>query len=66
MDPSPRLPPELEYAIFVLAYQDDHREAKNLALVARRVFNCSPMASLFQSDSTNQSTKSMGTTPVTS
>ncbi|TFK66733.1 hypothetical protein BDN72DRAFT_880087 [Pluteus cervinus] len=39
MYPSPRLPPELEYVIFVLAYQDDHREAKNLVLVARRVFN---------------------------
>ncbi|TFK72090.1 hypothetical protein BDN72DRAFT_876692 [Pluteus cervinus] len=36
---SPRLPPELEYTIFLLAYQNDSGEAKNLVLVARRVFD---------------------------
>ncbi|TFK61971.1 hypothetical protein BDN72DRAFT_849178 [Pluteus cervinus] len=38
MTSSPRLPPELEYAIFLFAYQEDRKEAKNLALVSRRVF----------------------------
>ncbi|TFK66114.1 hypothetical protein BDN72DRAFT_844739 [Pluteus cervinus] len=39
MTSSPRLQPELEYDIFVLAYQNDRKEAKNLALVAKRVFD---------------------------
>ncbi|TFK72680.1 hypothetical protein BDN72DRAFT_836000 [Pluteus cervinus] len=39
MSPSPRLPPELEYEIFLLAYQDDHKRAKDLILVAKRVFD---------------------------
>jgi hypothetical protein len=36
---SPRLPPELEYSIFLLALEADYREAKNLLLVAKRVFD---------------------------
>ncbi|TFK65225.1 hypothetical protein BDN72DRAFT_845810 [Pluteus cervinus] len=36
---SPRLPPELEHTIFVLAVEDDVQEAKNLLLIAKRVFD---------------------------
>ncbi|TFK65223.1 hypothetical protein BDN72DRAFT_962679 [Pluteus cervinus] len=36
---SPRLPPELEHVIFLLAFQDDPRKAKHLLFIAKRVFN---------------------------
>ncbi|TFK66110.1 hypothetical protein BDN72DRAFT_844737 [Pluteus cervinus] len=36
---SPRLPPELEYTIFLLAFGNDPLEAKCLALIAKRVFD---------------------------
>ncbi|TFK66759.1 hypothetical protein BDN72DRAFT_961541 [Pluteus cervinus] len=38
MPSPPHLPSELEYTIFLLAFQDDNNEAKNLILVAKRVF----------------------------
>ncbi|TFK72681.1 hypothetical protein BDN72DRAFT_836001 [Pluteus cervinus] len=37
--PSPRLAPELEYAIFMTAIKSDAREAKNLVPIAKRVFD---------------------------
>ncbi|TFK66732.1 hypothetical protein BDN72DRAFT_131193 [Pluteus cervinus] len=37
--PTPRLPPELEYDIFLLAFHHDSGDAKNLVLVAKRVFD---------------------------
>ncbi|TFK66744.1 hypothetical protein BDN72DRAFT_899573 [Pluteus cervinus] len=37
--PPPRLPPELEYDIFILAFYNDSKNEKNLALVAKRVFD---------------------------
>ncbi|TFK63496.1 hypothetical protein BDN72DRAFT_847576 [Pluteus cervinus] len=36
---SPRLPPELEHFIFLIALKADYREARSLLLVAKRVFN---------------------------
>ncbi|TFK66109.1 hypothetical protein BDN72DRAFT_880499 [Pluteus cervinus] len=39
MPSPPRLPPELEHTIFLLALQDDNQEARNLIPVARRVFD---------------------------
>ncbi|TFK66752.1 hypothetical protein BDN72DRAFT_843837 [Pluteus cervinus] len=39
MSSSPYLPPELEYDIFLLAFQSDEKEARNLILVAKRVFD---------------------------
>ncbi|TFK73690.1 hypothetical protein BDN72DRAFT_893654 [Pluteus cervinus] len=35
---SPRLPLDLEYTIFLFAFQTDPREARRLSLVAKRVF----------------------------
>ncbi|TFK66750.1 hypothetical protein BDN72DRAFT_961533 [Pluteus cervinus] len=35
----PRLPPELEFDIFLLTFQGNNKEAKNLILVAKRVFD---------------------------
>ncbi|TFK63493.1 hypothetical protein BDN72DRAFT_963884 [Pluteus cervinus] len=37
--PSPHLPPELEYEIFILALENNHKDGKNLILVAKRVFD---------------------------
>ncbi|TFK66741.1 hypothetical protein BDN72DRAFT_880092 [Pluteus cervinus] len=39
MSSSPCFPPELEYEIFLTAYQNDHKQAKDLILVAKRVFD---------------------------
>ncbi|TFK66115.1 hypothetical protein BDN72DRAFT_844740 [Pluteus cervinus] len=39
MSSPPCLPPELEYHIFLLAFQVDHKEAKTLILIAKRVFD---------------------------
>ncbi|TFK66113.1 hypothetical protein BDN72DRAFT_900110 [Pluteus cervinus] len=39
MASSPHLPPELEYQIFLLTFQVDHKEAKTLILIAKRVFD---------------------------
>ncbi|TFK65231.1 hypothetical protein BDN72DRAFT_845825 [Pluteus cervinus] len=36
---SPCLPPELEYIIFVLAFEVDRRKTTNLLLVAKRIFD---------------------------
>ncbi|TFK61970.1 hypothetical protein BDN72DRAFT_964860 [Pluteus cervinus] len=39
MSSPPYLPPELQDEIFLLAFQKDHKDAKNLILIAKRVFH---------------------------
>ncbi|TFK66738.1 hypothetical protein BDN72DRAFT_899568 [Pluteus cervinus] len=39
MSPLLCFPPELEYEIFLFAFQNDHKDAKNLILIAKRVFD---------------------------
>ncbi|TFK65227.1 hypothetical protein BDN72DRAFT_845813 [Pluteus cervinus] len=43
---SPRLPPELEYIIFLLAFEVDRRKTTNLLLVAKRIFDWCRLARL--------------------